>query len=97
MCESKLREIVFNGIVSTEGVKIKEAGCNQEVHKYKTANVIKIFHESLQSISNKVKKTLTKRSHSHPLSAAKPHHLHLHHHLLTCTAYTIIVNHKQIG
>jgi len=28
MCESKLREIVFNGIVSTEGVKIKEAGCN---------------------------------------------------------------------
>jgi len=26
MCQSKPKEIVFNGIVSTEGVKIKEAG-----------------------------------------------------------------------
>ncbi|QCD89693.1 hypothetical protein DEO72_LG4g639 [Vigna unguiculata] len=28
---------------------------------------------------------------------AKPHQLHLHHHLLTCTANTIIAKHKQIG
>ncbi|QCD82643.1 hypothetical protein DEO72_LG2g2984 [Vigna unguiculata] len=33
-----------------------------------------------------------------PHSATKPHQRHLHQHpLLTCTAYTIIVKHKQIG
>ncbi|QCD83144.1 hypothetical protein DEO72_LG2g3487 [Vigna unguiculata] len=33
-----------------------------------------------------------------PRSVIKPHRLHLHQHsLLTCTAYTIIAKHKQIG
>ncbi|QCE15081.1 hypothetical protein DEO72_LG11g2089 [Vigna unguiculata] len=30
-------------------------------------------------------------------SAAKPHQIHLQHHLLSCTTYTIITKHKQIG
>ncbi|QCD93098.1 hypothetical protein DEO72_LG5g1169 [Vigna unguiculata] len=34
---------------------------------------------------------------SFPCSAAKPHQIHLQHHLLPCTAYTIIAKHKQIG
>ena len=34
----------------------------------------------------------------YPLSAAKLHPSHLHQqHLLPCTTYTIIANHKQIG
>ena len=33
---------------------------------------------------------------SFPRSAAKPHQIHLQHHLLPCTAYTIIAKHKQI-
>jgi len=34
---------------------------------------------------------------SFPRSAAKPHQIHLQHHLLPCTTYTIIAKHKQIG
>ena len=30
-------------------------------------------------------------------AVSKPHRIHLQHHLLECTAYTIIVKHKQIG
>jgi len=42
----------------------------------------------------KLYKTVTM---SFPRSAAKPHQIHLQHHLLPCTAYTIITKHKQIG
>ncbi|QCE03428.1 hypothetical protein DEO72_LG8g1452 [Vigna unguiculata] len=34
---------------------------------------------------------------SFPRSDAKPHQINLQHHLLPCTAYTIIAKHKQIG
>ncbi|QCD99836.1 hypothetical protein DEO72_LG7g1122 [Vigna unguiculata] len=42
----------------------------------------------------KLYKTVPK---SFPHSAAKPYQIHLQHHLLPCTAYTIIAKHKQIG
>ncbi|QCD78830.1 polygalacturonase [Vigna unguiculata] len=38
------------------------------------------------------------RVHDHrQIQADRPHRLHLHHHLLTCIAYTIIAKYKQIG
>jgi len=36
-------------------------------------------------------------SQTSPCSNSMPHQIHLQHHLLTCTAYTIIAKHKQIG
>ena len=40
---------------------------------------------------------MNKFSQASPRSGSMPHQIHLQHHLLPCTAYMIIVKHKQIG
>ena len=62
---------------------------------YKTENDIKTSHKSLKVIS---KHKIYLQLPCYSRSVAKSHQDHLYqHHLLTCTAYTIIANHKQIG
>ncbi|QCD94558.1 hypothetical protein DEO72_LG5g2642 [Vigna unguiculata] len=72
--------------------------CRHRLAVLRLRQAMKLLSRACLCDVSKPKKNKAYAFPSYPLSAAKLYQNHLHqHHLLPCTVYTIITNHKQIG